>query len=225
MRTLALSDIPAVSLDDLLSGISFFRELREVDPKQADFLATYARIMAAEPGEIIIHHGENDPAFYFLLRGQLLVYPDDHSTQGKPLNVITPGHIFGALAMICHVDRTASIVADPSGGDVKFVAIDGSAFGELKDYSRIRRHTKILFYRMVVANTRWKLEVYRMQQPNHVISRDMRKVELYRGEPNTDEELESLARQAQQMTVLLMRWNTVFQDEGSDSGVSPIHTE
>lgn len=225
MRTLALSEIPAVSLDDLLSGISFFRELREVDPRQAEFLATYARIMAAEPGEIIIHHGENDPAFYFLLRGQLLVYPDDHSIRGEPLNVITPGHIFGALAMICHVDRTASIVADPSGGEVKFVAIDGSAFGELKDYSRIRRHTKILFYRMVVANTRWKLEVYRMQQPNHVISRDMRKVELYRGEPNTDAELESLARQAQQMTVLLMRWNTVFNDEGSASGVSPIHTE
>lgn len=225
MRTLALSEIPAVSLDDLLSGISFFRELREVDPRQAEFLATYARIMAAEPGEIVIHHGDNDPNFYFLLRGQLLVYPDDHSIRGEPINTITPGHIFGALAMICRVDRTASIVADPNGGNVKLVVIDGSAFGELKDYSRIRLHTKILFYRMVVANTRWKLEVYRMQQPNHVISRDMRKVELYRGKPNTEEELDSLARQAQQMTVLLMRWNTVFNDEGTENGASPIHTE
>ncbi len=225
MRTLALSEIPAVSLDDLLSGISFFRELREVDPRQAEFLATYARIMAAEPGEIVIHHGDNDPNFYFLLRGQLLVYPDDQSIRGEPINTITPGHIFGALAMICRVDRTASIVADPNGGNVKLVVIDGSAFGELKDYSRIRLHTKILFYRMVVANTRWKLEVYRMQQPNHVISRDMRKVELYRGKPNTEEELDSLARQAQQMTVLLMRWNTVFNDEGTENGASPIHTE
>lgn len=225
MRTLALSEIPAVSLDDLLAGISFFRELREVDPRQAEFLATYARVVAADPGEIVIHHGDSDPNFYFLLRGQLLVYPDDQSIRGEPLNVITPGHIFGALAMICRVDRTATIVADPSAGGVKLVVIDGSAFGDLDDYSRIRRHTKILFYRMVVANTRWKLEVYRMQQPNHVISRDMRKIELYRGQPNTEEELQALARQAQQMTVLLMRWNNVFNEEGSDTGASPIHTE
>lgn len=225
MRTLALSEIPAVSLDDLLAGISFFRELREVDPRQAEFLATYARVVAADPGEIVIHHGDSDPNFYFLLRGQLQVYPDDQSIRGEPLNVITPGHIFGALAMICRVDRTATIVADPGAGDVKLVVIDGSAFGDLEDYSRIRRHTKILFYRMVVANTRWKLEVYRMQQPNHVISRDMRKIELYRGLPNTEDELQSLARQAQQMTVLLMRWNNVFNEEGSDNGASPIHTE
>lgn len=225
MKTLALSDIPAVSLDDLLAGISFFRELREVDPKQAEFLATYARVMAADPGEIVIHHGDSDPNFYFLLRGQLLVYPDDRSLYGEPLNVITPGHVFGALAMICRVDRTATLVADPNAGGVKLVVVDASAFGELADYSRVRRHTKILFYRMVVANTRWKLEVYRMQRPNHVISRDMRKIELFRGPPNTDEELHCLARQAQQMTVLLMRWNNVFNEDGSDSGASPIHTE
>lgn len=225
MRTLALNEIPAVSLDDLLAGISFFRELREVDPRQAEFLATYARVVAIEPGETIIHHGDSDPNFYFLLRGQLLVYPDDQSVQGEPLNVITAGHVFGALAMICRVDRTATIVADPGSRDIKLVVIDGSAFGELNDYTRVRRHTKILFYRMVVANTRWKLEVYRMQQPNHVVSRDLRKIELFRGPPNTEEELQSLARQAQQMTVLLMRWNTVFNDEGTDYDASPIHTE
>lgn len=225
MKTLALKDISAVSLDDLLGGISFFRELREVDPKQAEFLATYARVLVADPGEIVIHHGDHDPSFYFLLRGQLLVYPDDESTGGEPLSVITPGHVFGALAMICNVDRTATLVADPTGGEVKLVAIDGTGFGELNDYTRVRRHTKILFYRMVVANTRWKLEVYRMQQPNNVISRDMRKLELFRGTLNSEEELQSLARQAQQMTVLLMRWNNLFYEEGSgDNDASPINT-
>lgn len=61
---------------------------------------------------------------------------------------------------------------------------------------------------------------------NHVISRDMRKLELYRGVPNSEEELQSLARQAQQMTVLLMRWNNLFYEEGSgDNGASPINTD
>jgi CRP-like cAMP-binding protein len=225
MKTLSLKEIPALSLDDLLGGISFFRELRQVDSRQTEFLATYARVLSADPGEIVIHHGDNDPSFYFLLRGQLLVYPDDDSIKGEPLSVITPGHVFGALAMICRADRTATLVADPNGGEVKLVAIDGSAFGELNDYTRVRRHTKILFYRMVVANTRWKLEVYRMQQPNHVISRDMRKLELFRGIQGSEDELQSLARQAQQMTVLLMRWNNLFYDEGTDSGASPINTD
>lgn len=225
MKLLTSGAQSPAALDDLLSGISFFRELRTVDAKQAEFLATYAKVMSVEPGETVIHYGDSDPNFYFLLRGQLLVYPDDQSLQGEPLSTITPGHVFGALAMICRVDRTATILADPQGGEVKLVVIDGSAFGELKDYSRVRRHTKILFYRMVVANTRWKLEVYRMQSPTHVISRDMRKIELFRGTPDSEEELQSLARQAQQMTVLLMRWNTLFLEEQSGNDSSPIHTE
>jgi len=60
---------------------------------------------------------------------------------------------------------------------------------------------------MVMNNTRWKLSVYRMQNPDHALSDALQKVEAFTGEKETVEELQSLDRQIHQLTDLMQKWN------------------
>ncbi|HEY9033596.1 MAG TPA: cyclic nucleotide-binding domain-containing protein, partial [Pseudomonadales bacterium] len=154
--------------------------------------------------------------FYFLLKGQLDVYPDA-DIKGKPINQLSPGQVFGALAIINDQPRTASLAASGSTGSTLF-ATDFSIFGALDDFSVIKLETKLSFLRIVVNNTRWKLEVYKMNDPDHPLAARLDSIHRFSGEKNSLDELHHMVQQSKELGDILNDWNHSMLPAGSDTG-------
>lgn len=220
MKKIPLSEYPKDTIETLLSQIPFFNDLSLHDKPQYDLLLEHSSMVELDPGEQIIRKGTVDKTFYFLLKGQLDVYPDA-DIKGKPINQLSPGQVFGALAIINDQPRTASLAASGSSGSTLF-ATDFSVFGALDDFSVIKLETKLSFLRIVVNNTRWKLEVYKMNDPDHPLVERLDSVHRFNGEKNSLEELQHLKQQSRELGDILNEWNNSLQSpdkgEGGKSG-------
>lgn len=208
MEVFPLQRYPRQSLDNLLASIPFYKAVRQQDQDQYETLMTYSRIIEYRPGELLLEQGAEDRWLYFLLKGQLVVLVNaDKENQGEIVNYITPGEVFGDMAFFIKQKRTATVMADPNCIRVLVFGTDITCFGELTYFRRISLDTKLIYYRNVVHNLRWKLEMYRMQHPGESFASDHRKVKLYSGTKSTEEELISLHDQAVSLSHLLVQWN------------------
>lgn len=206
MKNIPMRDYPQDVAENFLSGINFVREMRVNDSAQFDVLMQRTQFIELSPGETIIHAGEMDSRYFFLLKGQLSVYADsEHKT--RELNKITPGQSFGALSIICKSPRTATVAITPGCTGALLIAIDLSGLGDLLDFTVFSLTTKLSLYRTVVNNTRWQLEVYKMDYPAHPLTQKSKEVEIYIGKKFTEQELQSLERQITQLTTLITEWN------------------
>jgi len=221
MKTIPLTSYPHEMLETLLSGIPFYKDLVLEDKLQTGILMRYSHVFEPAPGEVIIHKGAKENTFYFLLKGQLIVYPDGDLTR-PAVNYLSAGQVFGALSLLCKSPRTATLVADPKFSKTMLFGTDFTPFGDLLDFKKIKLSTKLALWRMVVHNTRWKLEVYRMEYPDHALALELRQVEIFRGEKNTAEELQSLDRQVWQLTDILLQWNEVLSSAGEESDAGSL---
>lgn len=208
--------IPRDSLDLLLSGIPFFKALKQQDAAQYEYLIKVSRVLAYEPGEIVLQKGDNDQWLYFLLKGKLAVYVGD-MTKGELVNYITAGEVFGDIAQLLKQSRTASVVADKSARQSMVFALDFSVFGSLTSHQTISLQTKLIYYRNMVHNLRWKLEVYRSQHLQHQLANKHRQIKLFVGLKDTQQELNSLHEQATGLAILLTEWNREFGSLPSES--------
>lgn len=209
MKCIPLSNYSPDTLESLLSGIPFYKDLMFNDPAQMEVLKRHSNVYEPGPNEVVIEKGAQDKVFYFLLSGQLIVYPDGRKAR-KALNYLSAGQALGVLALLCKAPRTATLVADPASGRVQLFGTDFTPFGELNDFSQISLGTKLTLWRMVVHNTRWKLNVYRMQNPEHPLALELQGVETFSGEKGSLDELQSLDRQAHRLTDLMQRWNDML---------------
>ena len=208
MDVYPLQRYPRQSLDNLLASIPFYKAVRAQDEEQYETLMTYSRIIEYRPGELLLEQGSEDRWLYFLLKGQLVVLVNaDEDKQGEVVNYITPGEVFGDMAFFVKQKRTATVMADPNCIRVLVFGTDITCFGELTYFRRINLNTKLTYYRNVVHNLRWKLEMYRMQHPQESFASEHRKIKLYSGSKDTVEELVSLHDQAVALSHLLVQWN------------------
>lgn len=205
MKSIPMRDYPQDVADNFLSGINFVRDMKMNDPQQFELLMQRTQFVELGPGEVVIRAGEMDSRYFFLLKGQLSVYANEAS--GRELNKITPGQSFGALAIICHKPRTATVAISPNCASALMIAIDLAGLGALTDFSIFSLPTKLALYRTVVNNTRWQLEVYKMDYPSHPLTLKSKEIEIYIGKKMTEQELQSLDRQIQQLTSLITEWN------------------
>lgn len=206
MKVIPMRDYPQDVADNFLSGINFVREMRLNDPDQFGLLMQRTQFVELSQGETIINAGEMDSRYFFLLKGQLSVYADSEH-RARELNKITPGQSFGALSIICHKQRTATVAITPGCNGALLIAIDLAGLGQLMDFSVFSLTTKLSLYRTVVNNTRWQLEVYKMDYPTHPLTQKSKEVEIYIGKKLTEQELQSLERQIMQLTALISEWN------------------
>jgi CRP/FNR family transcriptional regulator, cyclic AMP receptor protein len=204
--------LPAPELAVLLGRIPFFKELRLRDDHQLQLLLTYSCLVELAPGETIMRRGQVGTWLYFLVKGQLQVYRDEPEL-GRELNTITPGELFGDLALLCDHERKATVAA-PADRSALLFACDFKAFGALDNFSQVQLSTKLLFYRTVVHSIRWRLEVNRMQQPHHPLVAELLKVPVYAGTREGIEELRAWHRQAQSLATILERWNSDLGNAG-----------
>lgn len=209
MEIKPLHKFPRDTLEQLLSGISFFKAVKQQDPWQYELLLQSSRIISYIPGEIVLKRGDKDDWLYFLLKGRLAVYVDDLG-QSELVNYVTPGEVFGDLARLVGQPRTATVIADEGGRRSMVFAMDCSIFDDLFSTRPITLATKLIYYRNMVHNLRWKLEVYRAQHLQHSLANRHRQVRLYAGQKDTREELVSLHEQAKALALLLLEWNSEF---------------
>ena len=197
------------TLEQLLSGISFFKAVKAQSIEQYELLLQSSRIISCTPGEIVLKRGDYDNWLYFLLKGKLAVYVDDQA-QGELVNYVTPGEVFGDLSRIVKRPRMATIIADKGSRQSMVLAMDCGIFDDLSANHPITLQTKLIYYRNTVHNLRWKLEVSRAQHLQHSLANRHRQVRLYQGAKDTKEELQSLYEQAKALTALLLEWNGEF---------------
>lgn len=209
METKPLHKVARDTLEYLLSGIPFFKVVRQEDLKQFELLLQASRVVSYLPGEIVLQKGEAGNWLYFLLKGKLAVYVDQ-ALQGDLVNYVTPGEVFGDLAQLMGQARTATVIADPGAKESMVLALDFNVFGPLTSISPISRQTKLAYYRNTAHNLRWKLEVYRSQHLQHDLANKHRQIKLYSGPKDTPEELLSLHEQSQALALLLLEWNEEF---------------
>ncbi len=203
-----VSDYPKESIDALLSSVPFYKAIRHLDLYQYDMLLNHSKIIEYSPGEVILEKGQKEEWLYFLLKGQLEVRAGDEDGSYSVVNYITPGEVFGDLAVLFDQERTATVVADQNSRKILVFGTDVKVFGKLEDTHPISLATKLIYYRNMVHNLRWKLEVYRTAYPEQSFASDHRKVKLFVGAKDTIDELRSLDEQARQLAQLLVKWNT-----------------
>lgn len=205
MRDVAKGEIPPESIQRMVQGIPFFNEIIRTDAAQLDSIMTRSRLLHADAGDVVIRRGDSDPYLYFLLKGQLDVLAGDAGS--AVINTISPGQPFGTLAMLRAMPRSATIVADPKGKGVVLLAVDYNLFRDITDVTLFTLATKLAFYRMVVNDIRWTLEMNRKSDPSNVLVANMRKVPLFTGTRGTGDELASLREQALGLADILCQWN------------------
>jgi signal-transduction protein with cAMP-binding, CBS, and nucleotidyltransferase domain len=209
MEIKLLSKLSRDYVEQLLSGIPFFKLVKQQDAWQFELLLQSSRMVTYLPGEIVLQRGDSDEWLFFLLKGRLAVYADDPLT-GELINYVTPGEVFGDLAQLMGQPRTATVLAEPSCRESIVLATDASIFGDISSTRPITIQTKLAYYRNTVHNLRWKLEVYRSQHLQHLLANKHRQVKLYTGTKETIDELRALYEQAQALAGLLLEWNREF---------------
>lgn len=207
MYSKPVNEYPRSVIEQLISVIPFYKQVRQQDNWQFELLLQHSRVLGFEPGESVVEQGAEGSWLYFLLKGQLEVLAGENA---QTVNYITPGELFGDLAMLLKKERSATIKADENCREILVFATDFSLFGVLEDTHKVSLATKLTYYRNLNHTLRWKLEVYRSKYPEHPLADQHRSVKLYRGDKDTKEELFALHAQACNLGELLVEWNQAF---------------
>jgi CRP/FNR family transcriptional regulator, cyclic AMP receptor protein len=204
-----LSQFPRATVEQLLSGVPFYKAVRQQDEWQFELLLQHSRIITYSMGESVLRQGDWDNWLFFLLKGQLDVTVELADGEQK-VNQITPGEVFGDLAMLVGRERSANVVVSEHCREVMAFGTNFEVFGALEQMHPVNLETKLTYYRNAVHNLRWKLEVYRNEHPENELASRHRQVKLYTGPKDTFEELQALHRQAVELAKLLIAWNSKF---------------
>lgn len=211
MKIKDLSEFNAQEVTNLISRIPFFKELQQSDAQQLEVLLNYSCIVELDPTETIMRRGDRGSWLYFLIKGRLAVFLHDSMSEA-PLNYITPGELFGDLALLCDHERKATVASDTEGRPAVLFATDFKPFGELDDFGQINLATKLLFYRKMVHSIRWRLEQKRVETEDESLARELRRCPVHHGPRESLTELQALFQQAQFLATVLDRWNSVNVD-------------
>ena len=204
MHRVTKEEYPLESLQRILNGVTFFKELINKDESQFEMLMSIAQIVTAEANETILEKGDRSNSLYFLLRGELSVYVNDERGE-HVLNQINAGEVFGVMSMLLNQPRSASI---RTGNKTALLAsVDLQHFSDIKDFSMFSLETKLTFYRMVANNLRWTLERNKIENPTHPLVPRLYKIPLFTGPKGGKDELEALFQQAHMLAELVREWN------------------
>ena len=205
MQRVTKEEYPLDSLQRILNGVTFFKELIQNDESQFEVLMSIAQIVTAEPNETIIQKGDYSNSLYFLLRGQLSVFVTNDEAEEQVLNEINAGEVFGVMSMLLTQARSASVKATTK--PVLLAGIDFKHFSDIQDFTLFSLETKLTFYRMVANNLRWMLERKKMENPQHPLVSNLYKIPLFSGQKGGQDELDALFKQANLLAKLVSEWN------------------
>ena len=106
------------STEDILGNVRIFRGL---DRKYLTLIAKSAHARSYAPGEVIVTEGEDGVGLYAISSGEVEVY-QARDGQERKLRTMSPGEVFGQLALLTDHPRTASVRAVSSTECLVFTA-------------------------------------------------------------------------------------------------------
>lgn len=216
-----LATITPETTDQLINAIPFYKTIREQNEHQYHLLLGHSRLIHYQSGEAIIERGQKDSWSYFLIKGQLVVTVPADTGSSLHVNYITPGEVFGDLAVLIKEARSADVSVDPNCREAVVFGTDFSIFGELEDCRLVLLPTKLIYYRHTIHSLRWKLEMYRSKYPDHPMASKHRSIKIYTGPKDCFDELKTLHSNTVQMAQLLSEWNkslgALSMSDGSSS--------
>lgn len=198
------------SLSLHISSIPFFKAIQHTNASEYAYLMQHSSILELRQNEYVFKQGDTDSYVYFVLKGKLMIQVTSQG-HAHDVNAVTPGEVFGDLAVLYGRARNACVVADASIAKHIVLRLDYRIFKELTDFSSVSLLTKLAYYRNMTHNLRWKLESYRAAYPQQAALLSHRVVKLYTGERDSLEELISLNDQAKQLATFLDAWNDYFK--------------
>lgn len=210
MNTRDVASLPSETIEKILKAIPFYKAVKKQNEGQYQELLQYSRIFQFGPNEQILTRGQMDSWSYFLVKGQLVVsLPDQHGRQ-LHLNYVTPGEVFGDLAVLLRTPRTADVFVDENCREAIVFGTDFSMFGQLLNFNIVSLDTKLIYYRHTVQTLRWKLEMYRSKYRDNVLADKHRAIKIYTGPKDGLDELNALYQQSVDFSKLLVEWNRAF---------------
>ncbi len=207
MQFQSTSSVRKDDVERLLQYIPFFKQIQQEDEQQLQTLVAFSRVSVLEAGQTFINFGSQDQWLYFLLRGELEVSYSTDNAKAVRINKINAGEVFGEIALLLNQPRSADIFVSDQCRHAMIFGLDYNAFGRLMDFSLISLATKLAFYRNVVHNLRWKLELYRNQHPDNPLASKHRQIKLVSTPKGGEDELQALHEQAVALAKLLVEWN------------------
>lgn len=199
--------IPLADLERLTKNIPFFSQILRNDEHQFNQLLNRASVRSIDASDEVIQAGAADAELYFLLKGNLEVLGHDAVFGERVINTISAGEVFGTLAMLLDGPRTATIKAPANAKETLVLGLSYTLFNDFEDFSGFTFETKLAFFQMLVHQLRWTVEMKKASTPEHELVDEIRKLPLFRGEKNSQEELAALKEQAEALAQLLSRWN------------------
>lgn len=194
------------SISALILKIPFFEDIQLRDKPQFDLLLEHSNIVELKPGEVLIKKGNIENSLYFSLSGRMDVFRTS-KPQNKAISQLPPGQLIAGISVFNEQPNTATLAACRDYTNTKALELNYDIFGELTDFSQVKLTTKLIFLRLVLNNIRWKLQMYKQQQPDNPLNRKLDNIENFNGEKNTVEELEFMGDQAFLLGQLLDLWN------------------
>lgn len=219
MKKREVAKLPRDMVDAIFREIGFIKRALEAHPADRDYFMSYSHIFEADPGDVIIKKGEFENWIYFLLAGQLMVYPEFEDNRKNLVSYVSPGEMFGELAYIRDLNRNATIVADDNCQKIVFLGIDFSGFGEIYDFSKVSITTKTSFYCSVVRIIRKRLENMKIEYPENELALKTPVFKPYVGQQNDMRELLYLQDQAKNYARYLNKWNRSLEIDSNHSSV------
>ena len=201
MEILTREEYSSDTVMRMVRSVTFLKNLASQDKSQFDLLLSVSQFVRHDQGEILMKKGEAADCLYFLLKGQVSVFP---SADSQISSILNPGEIVGTMSMVTGCQRSATVIAH---SDVVLLALKYEHCVDINDYGLFNLHTKLMAYRMVIHHIRWALELNKMKQPTHELAPQIFKLPIYSGEKGTQEELLALHEQARMLAELLSEWN------------------
>lgn len=207
MQVSEINELDTAEIESFLSRIPLYSDIRNRDQEQFERLMRFSRRIEMDPGELIMRRGDKGSWLYFLLVGQLAAFAGNGDSDDPALNFISPGEMFGDLALLGAFERRVTVRTDRNTRKAVLLATDFGCFGRLTDFALVSLETKLAFYRLIAKGIRWRLELKKMEQPDHPLAMEMRGVPLFNGECDTEDELHFLHRQACELAGILTGWH------------------
>ena len=159
-----LHELTPAKVLPIIKAVPFFRAVVQEDMEQFKVILKFTKIFEVKPAEVIMNKGDFDSWFYFVMKGNLLIFAD--KVEGKPLGRIVPGEMVGEMALLGGLERSATVVGDPKSPKIMLLGTDFSPFGSLEDTSKITTHTKLAFFKGLIDILLQKLRKYKNLYPN-----------------------------------------------------------
>lgn len=139
------ADLPNLPRSDILNAIYNTNIFSGIEPPELRLLADKCNISSCGAEEILIEQGEVGDCLYIIVQGRMLVSVKDINLGRRKVNVLGPGDIFGEIAILRKIPRTARV---SSITPCKYLTINAQDFFDAYQYFPARARDNI---QLVVA--------------------------------------------------------------------------